>query len=195
MPGLQLYQTELDELELVKAAIDEGCWLVPDSHYKVHEPDRLFTMEEFRDARLEQRHFFILNEVFIQSPISMREISKLDEHYYYVSPNVGGPSLEFLGGGISVDDRTGEKLIGSGFLEFSREYWVDDLSRKKPSPPELEEMYKRLARVVKVQSTRIKPGKGVFWLGNDARMQLEKGARLVGYESWSQHSQASMSAD
>jgi hypothetical protein len=185
MPGLQLYQTELDELELVKAAIDEGCWLVPDTHYNVPEPDKLSTMEEFQNARIDQRHFFILNEVFTQSPISMREISKRDEHFYYVSPNVGGPSLEYLGGGISIDGATGEKRIGPGFLEFSRDYWVADLSRKKPSPPELEEMYKRIARAVKVQSTRIKPGKGVFWLGNDARMQLEKGARLIGYESWS----------
>jgi hypothetical protein len=89
-----------------------------------------------------------------------------------------------LGGGLFVDDATGEKRIRSGFLEFSRDYWAANLSRKKPAPPELEEMFKLLSRVVKKRSTRIKPGKGVFWLGDDARLQLANGARLVGYESW-----------
>jgi len=192
VPGLQLYQTESDELELVKVAFEEGCWLVPDSHYETTDVDKLFTVEEYMQTRASERHFFILGKAFSLEQLIMDSFTKDGKTLFYIVPSSGGPFLEYLGGGMFVDDATGEKRIRSGFLEFSRDYWAVDLSRKKSSPPELELTYKRLAQSVKAQSTRIKPGKGIFWLGNDAKMQLKSGARLVGFESWapSQHCSA-----
>lgn len=194
MPGLQLYQTEPDELELVGAALEAGCWLVPASHYETTEFDKLFTIEAYMQARIRERKFFILGSEFTLEKLSMESFSKEGKTLFYIVTSSGGPFLEFLGGGLFVDDATGEKRIRPGFLEFARDYWAADLSRKRPSPPELEEMYKWLARAVKTKSTRIKPGKGVFWLGNDAKTQLENGARLVGYESWSLSTQAPLEA-
>jgi hypothetical protein len=134
---------------------------------------------------MEERHFFVLNEAFVRAPLSLRKITKADKSLFYVSPSEGGPFLEFLGGGAFADDSTGGRRIRPGFLTFSRRYWAADLSRTCDSPVELEEMFKRLTRVVKANSTRIKPGKSAYWLGNDARAQLADGVRLVCYEDWS----------
>ncbi|MGD0631016.1 MAG: hypothetical protein ABR987_16940 [Terracidiphilus sp.] len=185
MPGLQLYQTEADELVLVKAALDQGCWLVPDLNYETDEVQRFRSTEEYQHFRTEERHFFVLSEAFVRAPLSLRKITKADRILFYVSPSEGGPFLEFLGGGSFVDDSTGGRRIRPGFFTFSRRYWAADLSRTYDSPVELEEMFKRLTRVVKASSTRIKPGKSAFWLGNDARAQMADGVRLVCYESWS----------
>jgi hypothetical protein len=185
MPGLQLYQSELDELALVKAAFDEGCWLVPGCHYKTPQVKELRTIEEFSRARLAERHFFILSDSFVRLPLSLTKIIKQNEPVYFISSSEGGPFLEFLGGGIFVDDATQERRIRSGFFEFSRNYWATDLSKRFQSPPELEAIFKRLAGTIKKTSIRIKPGKSVFWLGNDAKTELQRGANLVGYEAWS----------
>jgi len=185
MPGLQLYQTEADELVLVRAALEEGCWLVPDSSYDAPEAQRLLTAEEYQRVRTKERHFFILSESFVRAPLSMRKITKVGRDVFSISATEGGPFLEFLGGGLFVDDSTEEGRIRPGFLEFSRHYWAAGLSFRYDSPGELEQIFKRLARVVKANSLRIKPGKSAFWLGNDARVQMARGARLVGYEQWS----------
>lgn len=186
MPGLQLYQTESDETLLVNAAFDQGCLLVPDTHLISPEVQKLISIDAFQGARVETRHFYIFCDSLAQSPLSTRKVTKENgESFYYVSPGVGTPSIEFLGGGIFEEPNTGAHLIRPGFLEFSRKYWTVDLSRELQSPPELESLFKRLSRIVKARSSKIKPGKSVFWLGDDARAEMEDGARLVGYESWS----------
>jgi hypothetical protein len=185
MPGLQLYQTEADELVLVRAALEQGCWLVPDLSYDAPVAQRLLTVEEYQHVRTKERHFFILSESFVRAPLSMHKITKAGRDVFYISPSEGGPFLEFLGGGVFVDDSTGEGRIRSGFLEFSRHYWAADLSFRYDSPIELEQIFKKLARVVKANSFRIKPRRSAFWLGNDASAQMAFGARLVGYEQWS----------
>jgi hypothetical protein len=188
MRGLQLYLTEVDELELVKAAFEEGCRLIPDCHYETAEYRELRSITEFKHHRAHVRHFFILGAGDELPRGAMRRVEKETESFFYLSPNVGEPSLELLGGGVFTDEESGKRMVRPGFLEFSQYYWTPDLSRRMVSPPEIEERFKRLASVVKRHSIRIKPGKGVFWLGNDAKLQLENGASLVGYEEWSQGS-------
>lgn len=186
MRELDLYQVEEDERLLVSRAFEGSCIFVPDVHYKVPEAYYLRTLEAFQNARAGTRHFYILKEPYSKSPFSMREVSKEGEVFYYASPGVGTPSLEFLAGGL-FEEKPGTPLIRPGFLAFSREYWSLDLSQKLSSPRELEILFDELCRVVKASSSRVKPGKKVFWLGDNARVALESGARLVGYESWSPH--------
>ena len=180
-----MYLTEVDEVELIKAAFDEGCRLVPDHLYRTAELDELNSIVEFANVRQQVRHFFIFGAGDEIPRRAMRTIEKESESFFYLPPNVEKPSLEFLGGGIVTDD-TGHKMIRSGFLEFSRSYWSHDSSRKLVSPQEIEQRFRRLVSVIKRHSIRIKPGKGVFRLGNDARLQLENGASLAGYEHWTQ---------
>jgi hypothetical protein len=184
MRGLQLYQTESDEHVLIEEAIRLGCWLVPDIPSSSSEAHRLHTVEEFRQARLETRHFYIFSSRDQGGALSVRKVDKGNSHFFYVSPGVGTPSLEFLGGGVFVSPETQMRLIRPGFLEYSPDYWATDLSRKLASPPELASLFERLCVVAKSHSVRIKPGKSIFWVGEDARSEMEKGARLVGYEAW-----------
>src|ERR1700754_3238022 len=104
MRELNLYQTEEDELGLVKAAFAAGCRMVPDSNYETSEVPAIYTIEAFRLSRLTERHFFILHECFQRLPITLRKISKDGKLLYYISPSQGGPFLEFMGGGIFVNE-------------------------------------------------------------------------------------------
>jgi hypothetical protein len=126
MPGLQLYQTEPDEISLIKAAFDLGCQLVPDTHLRSPQVQKLHSIEAFRCARVETRHFYIVSDSLAQSPLSARKVTKENgESFYYVSPSVGTPSIEFLGGGIFEEPNAVAQLIRPGFLEFSPQYWLD----------------------------------------------------------------------
>jgi hypothetical protein len=186
MRGLQFYLTEVDELDLVKAAFEEGCKLIPDCPYETPDFRDLHSIAEFQQYRSQVRHFFIFGGRDELPRDAMRKVEKEARYFFYLSPNVGKPSLEFMGGGVFTDEVSGKKMVRPGFLELSKYYWATDLSKRLVSPLEIEERFKRLTSVVKRSSTRIKPGKGVFWLGSDAKLQLENGASLVGYEGWSQ---------
>jgi hypothetical protein len=109
MPQLSLYQTEEDELNVVNAAFEAGCWIVPDLDYEAPEAQVLKTGESFKQARRDERHFFILHKRFMRSPLHMRQILKHGRNVFYVSPSEGGPFLEFLGGGIIEDNESEEE--------------------------------------------------------------------------------------
>jgi len=185
MRELNLYQTEEDELELVKAALAEGCRMVPDSNYETPTVPTIDTVEAFRLCRLNERHFFILHERFQRLPITLRQISKDGKLRYYISPSQGGPFLEFMGGDIFVNEETGVKHIRSGFLAYRPEYWDEGLTKKEKAPSGLAETYRQLAKVIRATSTRIKPDKTVYWLGDHAKAQLLNGVKLGLHEQWS----------
>jgi hypothetical protein len=48
MPELSLYQTEKDELQIVEAALREGCKLIPDIDYPTTEYDLLGRLKTIR---------------------------------------------------------------------------------------------------------------------------------------------------
>jgi hypothetical protein len=184
MPQLSLYQTEEDELNVVNAAFEAGCWIVPDLDYEAPEAQVLKTGESFKQARRDERHFFILHKRFMRSPLHMRQILKHGRNVFYVSPSEGGPFLEFLGGGIIEDNESNSRHIRSGFLAYSSSYWDAEITKKEESPPELADTYKQLSKVIRATSTRIKPGRSVFWLGNYAKAQLLTGTKLSLHDNW-----------
>lgn len=184
MPGIQLFQTTKDDSLLIQAALESGCWLVPDVEFTSAEPSRLRTLSDFQAALCMTRHFYILNESFCNGPIVLRTVVKEGKPIYYVSAAVGTPSIEFLAGGMFRDPATEVQRIRSGFLEFSSTFWTEDQTHKLPSPPPVNALYERLARGIKRRCSKIRPGKSTFWLGSDAQNQLHTGARLVGYETW-----------
>jgi len=62
MPSVQLYQSELDEVELIRTALAEGCCIVPDYDYESPEEKRLSTLKDFLGARTKVRQFFFTSE-------------------------------------------------------------------------------------------------------------------------------------
>jgi hypothetical protein len=185
MRELNLYQTEEDELQLVRAALSAGCRILPDSNYEVPKVLVIDNIAAFQQSRLTQRHFFILHESFQRLPVALRQIVKDGKLVYYISPSQGGPFLEFLGGGIFLNTETGTKCIRSGFLAYRSEYWDEGLTLKQPAPPELTDVYELLSKVIRATSTRIKPDNKIYWLGDYAKDQLLKGAKLGLHEQWS----------
>jgi hypothetical protein len=184
MPGIQLFQTAIDDSLFIQAALECGCWLVPDIEFTSAEASRLQTLGDFQAALRMTRHFYILNESICNGPIVLRAVVKEGTPIHYVSAAVGTPSIEFLAGGLFRDPTTEAQRIRSGFLEFSSTFWTQDQTHKLPSPPPVKALYERLASGIKKRSSKIKPGKSTFWLGSDALNHLHSGARLVGYEKW-----------
>lgn len=185
MRELNLYQAEEDELELINAALMAGCLIIPDSNYEAPEVLAIDTVEGFKRSRLRVRHFFMLHESFQRLPVTLRKISKDGKVVHYVSPSQGGPFIEFMGGGIFLNDETGSKYVRTGFLAHRSEYWNQELTKKQSSPPELVEIYGQLSKVIRTTSTRIKPDKAVYWLGDYAKAQLLNGVKLGLHEQWS----------
>ncbi len=183
MAELDLYLTEEDELEIVAAALDLECELIPDSHYPTAQFDRLSTLKEYERARARTRSFFFLSDRFFQCPLELRPIEKHGKTVYYIFSRSGGPTIQFLGGGLSQEG--GSKVIGPGFISYHTTYENTTRHRMEKPPKELVEVYDSLVKSVRKLATRIKPGKRVYWLGPDARKHVEKSAKLVGYEKHS----------
>jgi len=182
---LGLYLTENDELPLVTAALQAGCKLIPDLHYPSPRYDSLTALENYKLFRARTRQFFLLSEKYSKCPLEVRRVEKDDKLFYYIGGS-GGPTIAFLGGGLFYEDAS--KFIRPGFISYSSLY--ENTTKKtleKPSP-ELVKIYEALVKSVKKYATRIKPGKRVYWLGPDARKEIENGAKLVGYEKLSAES-------
>ena len=183
MAELDLYLTKEDEPKIVGAALDLGCELIPDLHYPVAQFDRLSTLKDYERSRARTRSFFLLSDRFFQCPLELRPIEKHGKTVYYIFSRSGGPTIQFLGGGLSQE--AGSKVISPGFISYHTTYENTTRHRMEKPPKELVEVYDSLVKSAKKLTTRIKPDKRVYWLGPDARKHVEKDAKLVGYEKYS----------
>jgi hypothetical protein len=100
---------------------------------------------------------------------------------YYIFPRSGGPSIQFLGGGVF--EEAGLSFIRPGSISHYPTYWVGRNTAKAPTA--LVKTYNVLVKSVKESSKRIKPGKCVYWLGQGAEQALRQGAKLVGHQKLS----------
>jgi hypothetical protein len=182
---LDLYLTENDELPLVAAAFQAGCKLIPDLHYASARYDSLNALEDYKLFRTRTRQFFLLSEKYSKCPLEMRLIEKEDKSVYYIGGR-GGPTIAFLGGGLFNEDAS--KFIRPGFISYSPRYENTAKKTMEKPPAELIETYQALVKSIKKFTARIKPGNRVYWLGPDARKEVENGAKLVGYEKLSAES-------
>ena len=112
----------------------------------------------------------------------MDSIEKPGGTVYFVRQRVGGPTIDFMGGGLF--DESGSRFIRPGYLAYHSTYWNSKKRRMEKAPAELVTTYQALVKAIRKSATRIKPGKRVYWLGDDAKRQLLTGVKLVGYEKY-----------
>ena len=182
MPELGLYLVEEDEYSLVQLAFDEGCDLIPDLHYNSQRYEKISTLEGYRQYRIRTRLFFLVSEKYFCCPIEMCRIEKDERHVYYISQRSGGPTIQFLGGGLF--EKNGQKFIRSGSIAYYPTYWNTTTLQKEKPPSGLPSVYNVLRRGIKRDAIRIKPGLSEFWLCAHARKELLDGANLVGFEQY-----------
>jgi len=100
---------------------------IPDLNYETGEVQRLETTEEYKHARMEERHFFVLNEAFVRAPLSLRKITKADKSLFYVRQARAGVSRILGGGALLMIPR--EDGDSARFPYVFPRYWAADLSR------------------------------------------------------------------
>ena len=182
MAQVTLFQTIDDELRFVEFVLTIGLGIVPNVKYPSPKYEILGNIKDYTKLRDQAYSFFLISESFIRFPLEIKRLRMpSDETIYYISPMHGGPALQFHSGGIIEED--GTKFIRQGGLSYYPAYWVDGEAHK-PSA-ELIKVYKSLVANLKKSSIRIKHGKMVFWIGNEAEKAIRNGAKLHAFKDMS----------
>jgi hypothetical protein len=182
MAELTLYITESDELPIVTLALQLGCVLVPDLHYPTPRYDSLRILEDYKRYRLRTRLFYLLSEQFLRCPVEMSKVEKSGKLGYYIG-NSGGPTIHFLGGGDF--EEAGSKFIRPASIGYRAKFWNEVNKDMEKPPAELVKIYKTLQKLIRSSFLYAKPSKVSFWVGPEAVRMVQCGAKLVGFETFS----------
>jgi hypothetical protein len=182
MPELNLYMTEKDERRAVTFAFEQGCEFIPDLHYPSNRYELISTTNQYLRCRVRTRLFFILSEKYYCCPLEMRRIQQNGRRFHYISQRSGGPTIQFLAGGSF--EAQGQEFIRSGAIGYYPTYWNTLESEMQKPSARLVSTYKSLALQIRQIATRIKLGRSIFWVGDDARRAALTGAKLVGFEKF-----------
>lgn len=182
MAELTLYLTENDELPIVALAMEMGCRLIPDLNYPVPQYDSVTTIESYRLYRDRTRLFLLVSDRFYLSPLEMRSIKKDGKTIYYLSQRSGGPTIQFLGGGVFEEH--GSKFVRPGDIGYHSTYQSTTSSTIEKPPPELVDTYKGLQKLIRRSFSHSKPAKVSLWVGPEAVDAVKHGAKLVGFEKY-----------
>jgi hypothetical protein len=183
MPEMTLFLTEHDEDMIIEFALSRGCWLVPDVDYPSPRHVPITSIKEYKEYRARTRLFLLMSNEYFRSPVEMRRIRKNDKTVYYVSQRSGGPSIQFLGGGVFEEKAV--KFIRPGFLSYYPTFWNTTEQVTERPPASLVATYRLLQTHVKKSALRGKGTFSVFWLGPESTRLVECGAKLVGFEAFS----------
>ena len=167
MADMNLFMTDEDERRAIAFALQNSCFLVPDLDYDSPKYEMITSVVEYDRYRSRTRHFFLLSDRFFRCPLELRTIQKNGKAVCYISQRRGGPSIQFLGGGLF--ENSGEKFVRPGDLSYYPSYWNTLESRNEKPSLELIETYKSLQEHIKKTSIRKKLGRSVFWLGEGRR--------------------------
>jgi hypothetical protein len=127
--------------------------------------------------------FFIVKEDLMESPLQFREVTTPEKHFYYISPRVGGPSLQFYWGG--APKQSDKPQLAASMLSYYP--WYEDSVtgvHKKPSKAFIE-MYSICAKKIRSSRRRIKPGVRAYWISPQVEQLVRAGTSLIGLEKFS----------
>jgi hypothetical protein len=182
MPDITLYLTEDDEMRFVRFVLQEGAWLVPDSDYEEPSAIRIHSLREYALHRRKLiRKFFIQKEEFVRSSFEFRKIIKNGRPIFYIGQRKGGPNIDFSAGGIF--EKEGFKYIRPGECGYYPTYWNTLLSKNQAVPAELRAFYSQVKRFLLQDSSRLLMTKAKIWVLPFARLAMQNGAKLVGFEN------------
>ncbi len=183
MAEITLYMTERDEIQFVRFALEQGCWLIPDLYYPSSRYECISSERQFKEFRQRTRLFFIARDDFFKFPFVMRRIRKNGAEVYFIMQRSRGPCIDFLGGGAFL--KNGGKFIRPGMIGYYPTYWdIPEPGRDMKAPAELVSLYKKFMKFIKANAIHGKLGKTSFWLMRDAQEEVKNGAKPVGLEEW-----------
>lgn len=185
MAEIELFATQEEIVDLVKWLVDRKCKFIPDLKYETSSLDRIADPQILQNLAQSVSQFYVVRDDLIESPLEVREVNRNDEHFFYVNPRTGGPTLAFWWGRQFERDA---RLHLSG-TELSYYPWYENsISRIREKPSKaFREMYSEFAKASRQSRRMIKPGKREFWISPNIETLVEAGAILVGLETYTVH--------
>ena len=178
MPELGFILTTEEEEGVIRSALRNGAWLVPDIGHETSEPLQIKTYEEYERCRKSTRLFFIIHSSFYKVPLEMRETVREGQHVFVVMQRNGGPVIEYLS---SVEfSEGGQANINPGFLAHHKTFWNPKAQENQAVPTTLLELYRELCAEAKNVARREKVGVRVYWIGRAVRQLIEAGKLHLG---------------
>jgi hypothetical protein len=170
-------------MDLVGWLLDQGCEFIPDLHYDSNSFQNIADLTAIQELAESVALFHVVRPDFIESPILPREVETTDKHFFYISPRVGGPTLQFYRG--RQFEKEGNLHLSCTFLSFYP-WYENSLTGAHEKPPQaLRDLYAEFAKTVGKSRRKIKPGQRANWISPTAERLVRSGSILVGLEDLS----------
>jgi hypothetical protein len=183
MAEIEVFATDDETVQLAKWLLDQGCELIPDSHYETGRPQQLTDLAAIQTISQTSPHFFAVRSDWVESPLRAREVNANDKHFFYIDPRTGGPTMEFYWG--RDFEKEGCRHLSASWLSFNI-WYEDSLTGERKKPPEtLRRFYAEFAKNVRSGRRRIKPGVREFWISPRIEALVRDGTVLIGLENMS----------
>lgn len=180
MAEIEFFAVEEEIVKVVSWLLDQRCILVPDMHYNSPAMARLTHLSEIRQVAVSTPHFFVIREDLLESPLSVREVTTTDKHFFYVDPRTGGPSLQFYWG--RHVEKEGRQHLSASWLSYYNWYEDSVTGERKKVSKALLDIYSGCGNVIRAKRRKIKPGKREFWISQTVEQLVHSGTILVGLE-------------
>jgi hypothetical protein len=183
MAEIEFFANEHEILDLMKLFLESKCVIIPDLHYVSKSMKCLTDESEIKALSEDVSLFFVVKEDIIESPLQFREVTTPEKHFYYISPHVGGPSMQFYWG--KEHEQSSKRQIGASWLSYYP--WYEDSitrERKKPSNV-LISIYSEFAKAIRKDRRKVKPSVRAFWISPYIEQLIRQGALLIGLENFS----------
>lgn len=183
MPSIDVFASQPEIISLVEDLLRQGCQFIPDMNYGSPSTDTINDCDLLQTLAKDNPTFYVLRQDLVQSPIKVREVKSEQKHFFYVDPRTGGPAL-FLYWGREYSQE-GRSYLGSTNIGFYP--WFKNsvtLEREIPSKS-FRKFFVGLAKTVKQERRRIKPGVREYWISGEVEKRVREGLLLIGLEKFS----------
>jgi hypothetical protein len=182
MPDITIYMTEDDEERFIRFVFEKHAWLIPDMNYAEPRAVKIESIKSYKESRNKLiRKFYIQRQDFTTSPLNFRSITKDGVLFHYISQRQGGPNIDFSGGGIF--EEAGLRYIRPGECGYYPTYRDTIFDKNRTASPALRIFYAQLKNFLLAGSKRLLNTKSRPWVLPSAILNMQKGAKLVGFEN------------
>ena len=181
MPEVSLFLDREDERSLVQFIFAQGGRLVSDLQSSL-EYEAIREWDAFASVRNEQRLFFVLFDLYDESPLRLRMVmGGHDAGKYYVMQRVGGPVINLL---TSVQYRKDDvDWVSGGGLSYYPTYENTITGEMEQAPDALVKQYNSIVSHLKKMSKSITGQSGrKYLIGPHTYQLIEDGEMKLGVQ-------------
>jgi hypothetical protein len=183
MSEIEFYAVEEEIVEVFTLLLNMNCSIVPDLQYSSDSITSTNKISEIIKVSSSTSLFFIIRDDLIESPLKLREVNTPTKHFFYLSPRMGGPCLQFYWG--KIIHKNNKTSIAASWLSYYP-WYEDSITREhKKVSKDLLKIYHDCSKVIRTNRNRIQPGKRMYWISPQIEHLMLNGNKLIGLEEFS----------